>query len=147
MVRTVQLSGNVSLSTAIAPFSPVNYVTGAHQFFLRLKWTDTSRLGRLPPSQTVFTNLTINIIEVGGAAVVLHMCLPGPSLNTRCARCCAARAREQRDVAGVFFFVPPSSGLHALVHLLAHGFCCSRCLCGCAVQENSLCGMIDGCVA
>ncbi len=65
----------MSLTTAMAPFSPVNYVTGAHRFFLQLKWTDTSRLGRLPASQTVFTNLTINIIEVGDLHVHSHAVL------------------------------------------------------------------------
>ena len=56
-------SADLSLSTAMAPYSPISYETGPHQFILTVVFNDTST-DLLPPHAWNIYNITIDIEEV-----------------------------------------------------------------------------------
>ena len=63
------VSGNLSFSTGMAPFSPIDYMSGPHSYELTIKMQDRSRLHLIPDTQIVFFTLRVDIIEVGCTSV------------------------------------------------------------------------------
>lgn len=57
-------TGDVSISTVMAPFTPIDYASGPHQYVLRILVRDSSVLHLIPEHTELYLNITINIIEV-----------------------------------------------------------------------------------
>jgi hypothetical protein len=62
-------TGALSISTGMAPFSPVDAEVGKLQYVLRVRLADVSTLGRDPLYTSTTYNITINILNVSGARV------------------------------------------------------------------------------
>ncbi len=58
------ITGEVSISTVMAPFTPIDYASGPHQYVLRILVRDSSVLNLIPEHTELYLNITINIIEV-----------------------------------------------------------------------------------
>lgn len=57
-------TGELSFSTAMAPFTPIDYASGPHWYNLSILMNDTSKLGLVPRSAFTTLNLSIVIDEV-----------------------------------------------------------------------------------
>ena len=78
-------TGALSISTQMAPWTPVDYMSGPHGYELTVVLNNTSILGLQPPHAWTIITVTVNVIEVGLPPTATH--------RTRLTPLCVFRVR------------------------------------------------------